>query len=170
MAHVVEGSVQRGAEKVRVNAQLIDARTGAYLWAQNYHRPVHDVFAIQSEIAQKIADQLHSKLSPVEKAAMAEQPTADLKAYHFYTEAESIFVWGNWEGADESLAKKVDLLEKAIQRDPNFALAYCELAKTHLILGHPVRRKRQWTGHCSCVPIWAKLTASWPITISGMGI
>ncbi len=134
MAHVVEGSVQRAAGKVRVTAQLIDARTGAYLWAQDYDRPVDDVFAIQSEIAQKIADQLHSKLSPVEKAAMAEQPTADLKAYHFYTEAEAIFVWSNWEGAEESLAEKVDLLEKAIQRDPTFALAYCALAKTQLDL------------------------------------
>ena len=134
VAHVVEGSVQRVAGKVRVNAQLIDARTGAYLWAQKYDRPVDDVFAIQSEIAQKIADQLHSRLSPAEKAAMAEQPTADLKAYHFYTEAEAIFVFDNWEGAEESLAEKADVLEKAIQRDPTFALAYCALAKTQLDL------------------------------------
>ena len=134
VSYVVEGSVQRESERVRVAAQLIDARTDTHVWAETYDRTVADVFAIQSEIAQKIADQLHSKLSPVEKAAMVEQPTADLTAYHFYTEAEAIFAWGNWEGAEESLAEKVDLLEKAIQRDPNFALAYCALAKAHLDL------------------------------------
>ena len=74
VAHVVEGSVQRAANKVRVNAQLIDARTDAHLWAQTYDRDLADVFAIQSEIAKAIADQLQAKLSPNEKKASSSRP------------------------------------------------------------------------------------------------
>ena len=127
VAHVLEGSVQRTANRVKVRAQLIDARSDAHLWAQTYDRDLVDVFAIQSEIAQQIADQLEAKLSPAEKAAIAERPTADLVAYALYTEAKDID-WDDWEGADKSLTRKVELLEKATQRDPNFALAYCALA------------------------------------------
>jgi TolB-like protein len=129
VAHVVEGSVQRAGGRIRVNAQLIDARTDIHLWAEHYDRDFADVFAIQSEIAQKIADQLRSKLSPAERAAIAEHPTEDLIAYALYAEAKEIFVWNNWEGAEKSLTRKVELLEKATQRDPSFALAYCAFAK-----------------------------------------
>jgi tetratricopeptide (TPR) repeat protein len=90
---------------------------------------VADVFAIQTEIAQQIANQLQAKLSPAEKAAIAEQPSADPVAYAYYTQAKE-FDWRDWEGADVGLNRKAELLEKATQRDPNFALAYCELAKT----------------------------------------
>jgi serine/threonine protein kinase/tetratricopeptide (TPR) repeat protein len=131
VSHVIEGSVQRAAGRVRVTAQLIDARTDTHLWAEHYDRDVADVFAIQSEIARQIADQLRARLSPAEKAAIAERPTADLVAYALYTKARELDFWGNWEGAEKSLARKVELLEKATQRDPNFALAYCALAKTH---------------------------------------
>src|SRR6266480_2901355 len=79
--NVVEGSVSRAGNQVRVSVQLIDARTDTHLWAEHYDRDVADVFAIQSEIAQKIADQLRSKLSPAERAAIAERPTTDLAAY-----------------------------------------------------------------------------------------
>src|SRR5205814_6232583 len=130
VAHVLEGSVQRTANRVKVRAQLIDARSDAHLWAQTYDRDLVDVFAIQSEIAQQIADQLQAKLSPAEKAAIAERPTADLAAYALYTKANEIDIYANWEGAAKSANQKVELLEKAIQRDPNFALAYCALAKT----------------------------------------
>ena len=130
VSHVVEGSVQRAAGRVRVTAQLIDARTDHHLWAEHYDRDFADVFAIQSEIAEKIADQLRSKLSPAERAAIAERPTTDLKAYELYTEAKAINVWDDWQGAEKSLARKVELLEQATQRDPTFALAYCALAKT----------------------------------------
>src|SRR5712691_832013 len=78
VAHVVEGSVQRSGNRIRVNAQLIDARTDAHLWAQSYDRDLADVFAIQSEIAKTIADQLQARLSPAEKAAIEQRPTADL--------------------------------------------------------------------------------------------
>src|SRR5205809_3291427 len=84
VAHVVEGSVQRAANKVRVNAQLLDARTDAHLWAQTYDRDLADVFAIQSEIAKAIADQLQAKLSPNEKKAIEQPPTTDLAAFDAY--------------------------------------------------------------------------------------
>ena len=130
VAHVVEGSVQRIANRVRVHAQLIDARTDAHLWAETYDRDLADVFAIQSEIANKIAEQLRGKLSPAERTAIAERPTADLKAYELYTEARAINVWDDWRGAEKSMARKVELLDEATQRDPGFALAWCALAKT----------------------------------------
>ena len=115
-----------------MSAQLIDARNDTHLWAEHYDRDVADVFAIQTEIAQQIADQLQANLSPAEKAAIAERPTADLVAYAYYTKAKEIDIWSNWEGAEKSLNQKVELLEKAMQRDPNFALAYCALAKTQI--------------------------------------
>jgi len=97
-----------------------------------YDRDVAYILAIQSEIAQQVADQLRAKLSPSEKAAIAERPTADPVAYAYYTKAKETDHSENWEGMEKSLNQKVELLEKAIQRDPNFALAYCELAKTHI--------------------------------------
>jgi TolB-like protein len=134
VSHVVEGSVQRAGERVRVSAQLIDARSDAHLWAEHYDRDVADIFAIQSEIAQQIVDQLKANLSPAEKAAIAERPTADLAAYAYYTKAREINIYDNWEGIEKSAKQKVQLLEKAIQRDPNFALAYCALAKVQVKL------------------------------------
>jgi TolB-like protein/Tfp pilus assembly protein PilF len=136
VSHVVEGSVQRAGDRVRVSAQLIDARNDTHLWAEHYDRHFADIFAIQSEIAERIADQLRAKLSAAEKAAIAERPTADLAAYAYYTKAKDIDWRENWEGREKSLIQKVELLEKAIQRDPNFALAYCELAKTHVDFGY----------------------------------
>jgi TolB-like protein len=130
VSHVVEGSVQRAGERVRVSAQLIDARTDSQLWAEHYDRDVADVFAIQSEIAQQIAGQLQAKLSPAEKAAIVERPTADPVAYALYTEAKAIGDQYDWEGEEKPLNREVELLEKATQRDPSFALAYCALAET----------------------------------------
>src|SRR5206468_1113841 len=134
VSHVVEGSVQRAGERVRVNAQLIDARTDSQLWAESYDRDFADIFAIQSEIAERIVNQLRAKLSPEEKAAIAERPTADPMAYAYYTKAKEMDMLTNWEGDEKNLNQKVELLEKATQRDPNFALAYCELAKTQVDL------------------------------------
>src|SRR6516225_3764284 len=92
VAHVVEGSVQRAGNKIRVNAQLIDARKDAHLWAQTYDRDydldLADVFAIQSEIAKAIADQLQAKLSPNEKKAIEQPPTTDLAAFDLYSRAD----------------------------------------------------------------------------------
>jgi TolB-like protein/cytochrome c-type biogenesis protein CcmH/NrfG len=130
VSHVVEGSVQRAGDRIRITVQLIDARTDHHLWADHYDRNVSDVFAIQSEIAQQIANQLQSKLSSAERTAITERPTADLKAYELYTAARAIDVWSDWQGAEKSMARQVELLEQATQRDPSFALAWCALAKT----------------------------------------
>ena len=111
VSYVVEGSVQRSGGRVRVTAQLIDARTDNHLWSEHYDRDVADVFALQSEIAQRIADQLRSKLSPAERAAIAEQPTADITGYALYTEARALG-WGklgrgNLDGAEKPLTRKL---------------------------------------------------------------
>src|ERR1700720_3020861 len=92
VAHVVEGSVQRAANKVRVNAQLIDARTDAHVWAETYDRDLADVFAIQSEIAKTIAEQLQAKLSPNERKAIEQPPTTDLAAFDLYSRAKSLLL------------------------------------------------------------------------------
>jgi TolB-like protein/Tfp pilus assembly protein PilF/class 3 adenylate cyclase len=132
VAHVLEGSVQRSANHVRVSAQLIDARNDTHVWAEKYDRDLADVFAIQSEIAEKIADQLQAKLSPKEKTAMAERPTSDLAAYDLYLRAKELI----YEGYDnprerENDFKAVQLLDQAVARDPAFLLAHCQLAYAH---------------------------------------
>jgi serine/threonine protein kinase/tetratricopeptide (TPR) repeat protein len=133
VSHVVEGSVQRAGGKVRVNAQLIDARSDRHVWAEHYDRNLADVFAIQSEIAQQIADQLRAKLSPQEKAGIAERPTEDLNAYALYSQARGIEVWN--DRPQKNLARKIELLQKATERDPKFVLAWCELAKLQADFG-----------------------------------
>ena len=132
VAHVVEGSVQRAANKVRVNAQLIDARTDAHLWAQTYDRDLADVFAIQSEIAKAIADQLQAKLSPNEKKAIEQPPTTDLAAFDLYSRAKSLLLTAGFSATGEpDLRKAIELLDEAVKRDPSFFDAYCQLAYAH---------------------------------------
>jgi len=132
VAHVVEGSVQRAANKVRVIAQLIDARNDAHLWAQTYDRDLADVFAIQSEIAKAIADQLQAKLSPNEKKAIEQPPTTDLAAFDLYSRAKSLVLTATFSATSEpALRKAIELLDEAVKRDPSFFDAYCQLAYAH---------------------------------------
>src|SRR3989441_1403414 len=132
VAHVVEGSVQRAANKVRVIAQLIDARNDAHLWAQTYDRDLADVFAIQSEIAKAIADQLQAKLSPNEKKAIEQPPTTDLAAFDLYSRAKSLVLTANFSTTgDPDVRKAIELLDEAVKRDPSFFDAYCQLAWAH---------------------------------------
>src|SRR6266481_3678512 len=132
VAHLLEGSVQRTADRVRVNAQLIDARTDAHLWAQTYDRDLADVFAIQSEIAKAIAGQLQAKLSPNEKKAIEQPPTTDLAAFDLYSRAKSLLLTTNGSATRESdLRKAIELLGEAVKRDPSFFDAYCQLAYAH---------------------------------------
>jgi serine/threonine-protein kinase len=128
VAHVVEGSVQRSGNRVRVNAQLLDARTDGQLWAQTYDRDLADVFAIQSEIAKSIADQLQAKLSPSEKSAIERPPTSDITAFELYAQAKNVLAIRN---ARANLLEAVDLLNQAVTRDPAFFKANCQLAHTH---------------------------------------
>ena len=132
VAHVVEGSVQRAANKIRVNAQLLDARTDAHLWAQTYDRDLVDVFAIQSEIAKAIADQLQAKLSPNEKKAIEQPPTTDLAAFDLYSRAKSLLLTAGFSATQEpDVRKAIELLDEAVKRDPSFFDAYCQLAYAH---------------------------------------
>jgi TolB-like protein/cytochrome c-type biogenesis protein CcmH/NrfG len=133
VAHVLEGSVQRSAKRVRVSAQLIDARNDTHVWAEKYDRELADVFAIQSEIAQKIADQLEAKLSSKEKSAISERPTSDLAAYDLYLRAKELIYEGtvNPSRWRENDFKAVQLLDQAVARDPAFLLAHCQLAYAH---------------------------------------
>src|SRR5262249_40197323 len=131
VANVVEGSVQRVGNRVHVNAQLIDARTSRQLWAQTYDRELADVFAIQSEIAQKVAEQLHAKISTDEKAAIQEPPTNDLVAYDFYVRAKDLLMTTFSSTAKPRLLGAADLLNQAVARDPSFSQAYFELAYAH---------------------------------------
>src|SRR5438552_4627596 len=140
VAHVLEGSVQRAGGKVRVNAQLIDARNDKHLWAKTYDRQLADVFAIETELAQTIAGELQAKLTSSEKVAIEEKPTQDLVAYEFYARAVSLIYTAQVPSEstaalrfdiEKSLSEAVDLLNKAVARDPNFLLAYCQLAFAH---------------------------------------
>src|SRR6266480_3749501 len=132
VAHILEGNVQRAGNRVRVSAQLIDARTDTHLWAENYHRPLDDVFAIQSEIAKAVADQLQAKLSPAEKAAIEQPPTTDIVAYDRYLRGKKLQVQTSFDArAIENQRQAIRLLDQAVAHDPAFYLAYCQLARAH---------------------------------------
>ena len=140
VSHVLEGSVRRAGTHLHLNAQLIDTRTDTHVWVEQYDRDLNDLFAIQSEIVQKVAEHVHAKLSATEKASIEERPTQDLIAYDFYARAVSMIynVQVPSEStadtplhADKALSEAVDLLNKAVARDPNFFLAYCQLAFVH---------------------------------------
>jgi serine/threonine-protein kinase len=130
VAYVIEGTVQRSANRVRVSAQLIDARNDAHLWAERYDRPLGDVFAIQTDIAKAIATQLQAKLSPAEKSAIEQPPTTNLIAYDCYLRAVKLWAQQTTQIAKD-LREIVRLLDEAVGHDPTFLLAYCELARTH---------------------------------------
>src|SRR5438552_7840035 len=135
VAHILEGNVQRAGNRVRVSAQLIDARTDTHLWAENYHRPLDDVFAIQSEIAKAVADQLQAKLSPAEKAVIEQPPTADLVAYDRYLRGKKLLSQTTFDTRQiEHIRQAMRLLDQAVAHDPAFYLAYCQLARTHEFL------------------------------------
>ena len=132
VAHIVEGTVQREGQHVRINAQLIDARTDTYIWSKTFDRGLADVFAMQSEVAEQIVGELRAKLSSQEKAAIEERPTADEVAYELYVQAKNLSAMTAFSSREkESLSLVVDLLQQAIARDPAFFLAYYELAHTH---------------------------------------
>jgi len=130
VGRVLEGSLQRSADKMRVNVQLIDKRNNAHLWANSYDRELDDVFAVQSEIAKTIADQLKAKISPNEKEAIARSPTPDLTAFHLYTRANTLMqsYYGDFR---KNTLQAIDLLNEAVARDPSFFLAHCKLAHAH---------------------------------------
>ena len=130
VSHVLEGSVRRDGARIRLNAQLIDTRTDTHVWAEEYDRDLGEMFAIQSEIAQKVADQLHAKVSASEKRAIEGRLTADLRAFDLYTRAKNILLEMT-DRTQTELLEAVDLLNQAVARDPSFFDAYCQLANVH---------------------------------------
>src|SRR5438132_10544879 len=127
VSYVLEGSVQKAGDHIRVNAQLIDTRTITEVWAQQYDRKVDDLFVVESDLAQAIASQLRGKLSPDEKAAIENRRRQNMLEYDLYLRARESFFQSNCQNA-------VHLLEQAIARDPQFALAYCSLAEVQLYM------------------------------------
>src|SRR6184192_2357169 len=133
VSHVLEGSARRSGDRIHLNAQLIDTRTDTHVWAEEYDRNLNDLFAIQAEIAQRVAERLHAKVTASEKASIEERPTQDLVAYDFYVRAVSLIYNAQLPSQSNFVdrSEAVDLLNKAIARDPNFFLAYCQLAFAH---------------------------------------
>jgi len=132
VATVLEGSVQKAGDRVRVNAQLLDARIDTHLWAKSYDRDLKDVFAVESEVAQEIADTLRAKLSPSQSSALAAAPTHDTEAY-------DLFLKGEYEERQAESTENVEFFDRAeifyrqaLARDPKFALAYARLAYSRL--------------------------------------
>jgi TolB-like protein/Flp pilus assembly protein TadD len=134
VAHVVEGSVQREGNVVRVNVQLINARTDAHEWATDFDKTLDNVFTVETVIAQAIADQLQAKISPDEHLAMAEVPTKDVLALQLYQQALEIENHAEDTDAHSPLLHAVGLLGEAIKRDPKFLSAWCLLSLVHLDL------------------------------------
>ena len=128
VATVLEGSVQKAGDKVRVNVQLIDARADSHLWAKSYDREIQDIFAVESEVAQEIADSLQAKLSPAEASTVARAPTKDPQAYDLFLKAQHEQRVANSNFRSESFDQAARWYKEAIARDPNFALAIAQLA------------------------------------------
>jgi TolB-like protein/tetratricopeptide (TPR) repeat protein len=128
--NILEGSVQKSNDQVRVNVQLINALTDAHLWAEIYDRKLTDIFSVESDIAKTIADTLQAKLTGSEKTAISKKPTANPEAYEVYLKGR--FFWNKRTGAD--LLKAIDYFNQAIAKDPNYALAYSGLADSYLLL------------------------------------
>ncbi|HZR05519.1 MAG TPA: protein kinase [Candidatus Udaeobacter sp.] len=129
VSHVLEGTVRRSGGKLHVNVQLVDTRTDAGVWAEEYDRDLNDVFAIEAAVAQSIAHRLRTRISARELAAIQERPTKDLAAYDFYVRAVPSIEAVDSSTKPEEIFRAVDLLNQAIARDPEFLMAYCWLAR-----------------------------------------
>ncbi len=130
--NILEGSVQKAADQVRVNVQLINAMTDAHLWAETYDRKLTDIFSVETEIAKNIAEALQAKLTGSEQKSIAKAPTANPEAYELYLKGR--FFWSKRTGAD--LHKAIEYFEQAIAKDPNYALAYAGVADSYVLLSN----------------------------------
>ena len=132
VSRVLEGSVRKTGAWLHVNVQLIDTQTDSHVWAEEYDRDLKDLFSIQSEIAQKVARQLHAKISAAEKLAIERPPTADLTAFNLYSRAKNlVLAWSYNTNERGNLSQAADLLNQAVAHDPTFFQAYCQLAWVH---------------------------------------
>ena len=129
VAHILEGSVQKSGDRVRINVQLINARTDTHLWAETYDRTLTDVFAVESEVAQRVADSLRATLTGVEKATLATKPTENTGAYDAYLRGLAL-VASNRESI-ETFTSAADHFDTAVRLDPKFALAWARASVAH---------------------------------------
>ena len=140
VSHLLEGSVRRDASRIHLDVQLIDTRTDTHIWAQAYDRDLGNLFAIQSEVAQHVAQELHARISPAEKLSIERPPTLDISAFDLYARASNLFLAAtDSNSAKEDLLEAVDLLNQALARDPSYFEAYCQLGGIHdllYVLGH----------------------------------
>ena len=135
VSHLLEGSVRRTGTRIHVNVQLIEATTDSHIWAEQYDRDAADIFAVQSEVALKVAEQLHARLSLAEKRSIEWAPTADLTAFNLCARAKDLFLTASFSNnGKEDLLLAADLLNRAVARDPSFLQAYCQLTWTHDLL------------------------------------
>ena len=135
VTHILEGSVQRAGDRLRIAAQLIDAGTDSQIWAETYDRTAADLFAIQSELAESIVAQLQAKLSPEQKADIEARPTQDLVAFELYLRAKQIVdSYLNAEDVRAAVMSALQSLDQAIKRDPDFVSAYCYIARANDLL------------------------------------
>src|SRR4030095_1107746 len=132
VANILEGSVQKAADQVRVNVQLINAQTGSHLWADTYDRKMTDIFGVESEIAKRIAESLQAKLSGREQQTFAVKPTNNPEAYEAYL--RGLAFQSRWGAFNEVFSKAKGLYERAVQLDPNFVLAGAQLSRANAIL------------------------------------
>ncbi len=139
VAHILEGTVRRAGNRVRVNAQLINAQTDAHIWADTFDRELTNLFALQSELAERITAALRANLSAHERASMRIHPTSDLAAYELFLRARDLFHWSGLGDPLENGEKALRLIDQAVARDPQFALAYC--------LGSRLNAELYWFGH-----------------------
>jgi TolB-like protein/Tfp pilus assembly protein PilF len=130
VAHILEGSVQKASDQVRVNVQLINALTDAHLWAETFDRKLTDIFAVESEIAKTIAETLQARLTGSEKIAMTTKPTENPEAHELYLKGR--YFWNRRTA--ENLKKAADYFQQAIGKDPKYVLAYAGLADCHVLL------------------------------------
>ncbi|MEO8438600.1 MAG: FlgO family outer membrane protein [Spartobacteria bacterium] len=145
VAHILEGTVRRAGNRVRVNAQLINARTDAHVWAESFDRELTDFFAIQSELAERIVEALQANLSPREKAGLQVPPTRNLAAHDLYVRARDLFRWSGIGDPHENGEKALPLIAQALALDPQFALAHCLASRIHSELfwfGYDKQRSR----------------------------
>jgi TolB-like protein/Flp pilus assembly protein TadD len=132
VSHVLEGSARRSGDRIYLNAQLIDTRTDTHVWAEQYDRDLNDMFAVQSEIAEKVAGRLNAKITTTEKLTIEGKPTADLIAFDLYTRGKNLFLTAPYSGhGGADLLEAIDQLNQAVARDPSFFQAYCLLADVH---------------------------------------